>query len=125
MSNLQLQLPYPFNFHNPDEWTKWKRRYKQFHTASGLTSADEAHQVSTLYCMGAKAEDVLTSTGISNEEQKWYDAIMSKLDRFFKVWKNLIFETARFNQRSQSEGELIEQYITALYHLVETCEYGD
>ena len=44
---------------------------------------------------------------------------------FFKVRKNLIFERARFNQRNQSEGESVEQYITALYHLVETCEYGD
>ena len=103
----------------------WKRRYEQFHTASGLTSADKAHQVSTLYCMDAKAEDVLTSTGISDEERKWHDAVMSKLNRFSKVQKNLIFETARFNQRNQSEEESIEQYITALYHLVETCEYGD
>ena len=126
MANLQLQPPDPFNFRNPDEWRKWKRRYKQFHTVSGLKSTDEAHQVSTLlYCMGEKAEDVLTSTGISDEERKWYDAVMSKLNGFFKVQKNLIFEIARFNQRNQSEGESIEQYITALYHHIETCEYGD
>ena len=72
-----------------------------------------------LYCMGEEAEDVLTSTGISDEERKRYDAVMSKFDGFFKVRKNLIFERARFNQRNQSEGESV------LYHLVETCEYGD
>ena len=65
------------------------------------------------------------STGISDEDRKRYDAVMSKFEGFFKVRKNLIFERARFNQRKQSEGESIEQYITALYHLVETCEYGD
>ena len=56
-----------------------------------------------------------------------HDAVMSKLDGFFKGWvrKNLIFERARFNQRNQSEGESVEQYTTALYHLVEICEYGD
>jgi len=75
MANLQLQQPDPFNFHNPDEWTKWKRQYKlQFRTASRLKSADETCQVSTLfYCMGEEAEDVLTSTEISNKERKWYD----------------------------------------------------
>ena len=126
MANLRLQPPDPFNFRNPDEWTKWKRRYEQFRTASGLKSADETRQVSTLlYCMGEDAEDVLTSTGISDEDRKRYDAVMSKFDGFFKVRKNLIFERARFNQRNQSEGESVEQYITALYHLVETCEYGD
>ena len=75
--------------------------------------------------MGEEAENVLTSTGISDDERKRYDAVMSKLDGFLKVRKNLIFERARFNQRNQSEGKSIEQYITALYHLVETCEYGD
>ena len=126
MANLRLQPPDPFNFRNPDEWTKWKGRYEQFRTASGLKSADETRQVSTLlYCMGEEAEDVLTSTGISDEDRKRYDAVMSKFDGFFKVRKNLIFERARFNQRNQSEGESVEQYITALYHLVETCEYGD
>ena len=127
MANLQLQPPDPFNFRNPDEWTKWKRRYEQFRTASGLQSADETRQVSTLlYCMGEEAEDVLTSTGISDEEWKWYDAVMSKLDGFFKVRKNQIFERTRFNQRNQSEGKSVEQSdITALYHLIETCKYRD
>ena len=68
---------------------------------------------------------LLILTGISDEDQKQYDTVMSKTDGFFKVRKNLIFGTARFNQRNQSEGELVEQYITALYHLVETWEYGD
>ena len=126
MANLRLQPLDPFNFRNPDEWTKRKRRYEQFYTASGLQSADETRQVSTLlYCMGEDAEIVLTSTGISDEEQKRHDAAMSKFDGFYKVLKNLIFKRARFNQRNQSEGESVEQYITALYHLVETCEYGD
>ena len=126
MANLRLQPPDPFNFRNPDAWTKWKRRYEQFRTASRLQSADETRQESTLLdCMGEEAEDVLTSTGISDEDRKRYDAVMSKFDGFFKVRKNPIFERSRFNQRNQSEDESVEQYITALYHLVETCEYGD
>ena len=31
---------------------------------------------------------------------------------------------ARFNHRDQQEGESAEQYSTALYSLVETCNYG-
>ena len=50
--------------------------------------------------MGEEAEDVLTSTEISDDERKRYDAVMSKFDGFFKVRKNLIFERARFNQRN-------------------------
>ena len=38
---------------------------------------------------------------------------------------NLIFEHAKFNERVQLEAESAEQYITALYQLAETCNYGD
>ena len=50
---------------------------------------------------------------------------MLKLDEFFKVRRNVIFERARFNRRVQKEGESADQFITALYELIETCEYGD
>ena len=39
--------------------------------------------------------------------------------------KNTIFGRARFNQRNQFAGESAEQYITTLYSLIESCEYGD
>lgn len=39
--------------------------------------------------------------------------------------KNITFERARFNRRNQSDGESIEQYIVALYTLVEDCQHGD
>lgn len=69
MANLRFQPPNPFNFHKPDEWAKWKRQYEQFRMASGLANEGETRQVSTLlYCMGEEAEDVLTSTEISDEQ---------------------------------------------------------
>lgn len=37
----------------------------------------------------------------------------------------MIFERARFNKRDQKEGEAAEEYITALYNLVSSCDYGD
>ena len=49
---------------------------------------------------------------------------MAKFDTFFQVRRNEIFERAKFNRRVQLEGESIEQFITALYTLVETCDYG-
>ena len=50
--------------------------------------------------------------------------MVEKLDDFFKVRKNVIYERARFNRRNQRQGETAEQYIMALYELVENCEYG-
>ena len=50
--------------------------------------------------------------------------MIAKFEEFFRIRRNAIYERARFNRRNQLEGESSEQYITALYELVETCEYG-
>ena len=49
---------------------------------------------------------------------------MTKLDSFFKVRKNVIYERAKFNRRVQQPGETAEQFIIALYNLSESCKYG-
>lgn len=38
--------------------------------------------------------------------------------------RNEIFESARFNERFQKQGESIDEYLTALYTLCERCNYG-
>ena len=42
---------------------------------------------------------------------------------FFKVQKNVIFEQARFTQRTQRQGETAEKFITSLYSLAADCQY--
>ena len=70
MASVRLQSPDSFDFQAPDEWTKWKRHFENFRSASGLSAEDEPRQVSTLlYCMGEEADDVLTSTSITEAER--------------------------------------------------------
>ena len=126
MAQLQLKPPDPFNFRTPDDCPRWRRRYEQFHIASGLLDADDVQQVNTLlYCIGEEAESVLSSTGITAEERKQYKTVIDKFEEFFMVRRNVIFERARFNQRNQNEGETPENYITELYKLAEYCNYGE
>ena len=69
MAQLRLQPPEPFNFRNPDDWLRWKRHFKQFRIASGLTGDDAPKQVSTLlYCLGEQSKAVLDSTTDITEE---------------------------------------------------------
>ena len=126
MASIRLETPEPFDFKNPDGWARWKSRFEQFRQASGLSKESEIRQVSTLlYCMGQDADNVLTSTNISDDDRKNYKTVMDKFEGFFQVRKNTIYERARFNRRDQREGESAEQYVTALYELVKNCEYGD
>jgi len=118
-NTIPLRPPEPFDFKKPDGWAKWKRRFEQFLSASGLDKEDEARQVSTLlYCLGEEAEGVLASTNISEEARKKYKDVMEKLDEHFRVRRNVIYERARFNRRDQKEGETAEEYVTALYELI-------
>ena len=126
MATIQLQPPNPFDFKHPDDWQKWKRRFEQYRHASGLATGSEQQQVSTLlYCLGEQAEDVLSSTGISEDNRKKYSEVMNKFDAYFQVRKNVIFERARFNRRNQLPGETAEEYVTVLFNLVESCNYNN
>ena len=126
-SNISLKPPAAFNFRKPDEWPQWLRRFEQFRLVSGLSEEkSEAKQISTLlYCLGEEAESVLASTHITSEERQKYETVVAKLNGYFKIRKNVIFERARFNCRNQLPEESAEEYITILYSLVENCEYGD
>ena len=77
MAQIRLQPPDPFNFRNPDDWPRWKRRFEQFHEASGLSEAAAKRQISTfLYCLGEEAEAVLSSTNATAEERNDYDQVL-------------------------------------------------
>ena len=126
MAQIRLQPPDPFDFRNPEDWPRWRRRFQQFREASGLgdeTSASK--QISTfLYCLGEEAESVLASTNATAEDRGDFDRTIAKFDGYFQVRKNVIYERARFNRRSQQSGETADQYIMALYALSEHCDYG-
>ncbi len=123
-TRASFDTPGPFDFKRPNE-SKWKRRFIQYLTATGLDKEDGPRRVCTLlYCMGEDAEDVLASTDIKEDEKADYKIVLDKFDAYFKIRRNIIFERAKFNRRDQAEGESAEQYIACLYNLVETCEYG-
>ena len=125
MASVRLQPPNSFDFKNPDEWPRWKRRFQQFRLASGLSTESNERQVSALlYSMGDEAEDILRSTNITTDERKVFKTVLDKFDQFFKVRKNVIFERAKFNRRCQGNTESAEQFITSLYNLAEDCVYG-
>ena len=93
MATLTLQPPAPFDFSQPDDWPQWIKRFEQYRVASGLSKDSETRQVSTLlYCLGDEAEDVLSSTNISEEDKANYGKVLEKLNGFFKVRKNVILE---------------------------------
>ena len=124
MASYQLAAIEPFNFGRPAEWSKWIRRFERFREATGLSSKSQQSQISTLvYSMGDKAEDLLRSFKLTEEQAKKYDTVKSNFESHFVKTRNVIFERARFNNRKQ-EGESADDFITDLFSLAEHCGYG-
>ena len=124
MAAYQVSPLDQFDFSRPNDWPKWVRRFERFQSASGLTDKVEIVQVHTLiYSMGDAAGNVLKSFNLTEEEQKTYTTVKEKFDNHFVKKRNVIYERAHFNQRCQEEGETFDDFVTALYGLVEHCKY--
>lgn len=118
-----IDPPTAFDFHSPSEWTKWIRRFERFRIASGLISKDEKEQVNMLvYTMGEKADDIFVSFKLSEKAASEYKAVIDKFTAHFVPKINVIFERSKFNTRVQEVGETVEEFITALHKLAETCD---
>ena len=125
MATYQISAPSAFDFQNPASWKMWIKRFERFRLASKLNAEDEENQVNSLvYTMGDKAEEIFLSFGLSAADAKKYDAVKGKFEDHFIVKYNIIYERAKFNRRVQTSSESVDQFITALYTLADTCEYS-
>ena len=75
--------------------------------------------------MGDTAVDLLLSFDLSEADRKKYKPFKDKFDSHFVIKKNVIYEHAKFNMRSQKEGEPADSFITDLYALAEFCNFGN
>ena len=61
--------------------------------------------------MGDKADDILSSFGLSEEDQKKYSVVRDKFENHFVKRRNVIFERARFNSRKQLQDETVDSFL--------------
>jgi len=93
---------------------------------SGLATKSEENQVITLiYSMGDKADDILCSLGLTEDERKKYDTVSGKFEAHFIKRRNPIYERAKFNMHKQEEGESVDLFITWFCCLAEHCNYRE
>ena len=121
-----MDLPVPEQYDiETEKWPTWKARFLRFRAAADLSSKPEPRQVSMLiYSMGPRAEDILNSLNLPEEQSKKFDVVLEKFDKHFSAGRNIIFERARFNTRKQNAGENASDFIMAVLKLAETCNYG-
>ena len=126
MASYQIPAIEAFDFSTPTEWANWIRRFERFRNASGIADKSQESQIYTLiYSMGNKADDILQSFNLSEEDSKSYKTVKEKFDTHFIQRRNVIFERAKFNSRKQEAGESVDDFITDLHCLARYCNYGN
>ena len=124
MTAYQIPAMQTFSFKS-EEWRSWLRRFERFRQATGLKEKSEETQINTLvYSMGDKAEDLLQTFALSEEDAKKYSKVIEKFNSHFIKRCNVIYERARFNRRVQQEGESVEDFIFDVHTLAQDCAYG-
>ena len=103
---------------------KFKQKFTNHEIATGINTKESATRVATLLTViGNDAVDVFnTLPGDEEGDDKKIDKIIEKLEEFCEPRKNISYERYKFFSRAQKSGETIDQYVTVLRKLSESCE---
>ncbi|UYV76611.1 hypothetical protein LAZ67_14001442 [Cordylochernes scorpioides] len=121
----QIQPPETFDFSTPNEWPKWRKRFERYLVVSGMKKKEEAYKIDLfMYLMGDRADDIFRTFKFEKEEEATkIDSVLKAFDSHFCVRKNIIYERAKFNSRIQEDREPVDEFITSLYKLADSCEF--
>ncbi|UYV76722.1 K02A2.6-like, partial [Cordylochernes scorpioides] len=121
----QIQPPETFDFSTPNEWPKWRERFERYLRVSGMKKKEEADKIDLfMYLMGDRTDDIFRTFKFEKEEEATkIDSVFKAFDSHFCVRKNIIYERAKFNKRIQEDWEPVDEFITSLYKLADSCEF--
>ena len=106
MADYRVKPPDEFDFKTPAGWLRWKERFERFRLVTKMEEDEELHQINSLvYHMGQEAEDILKTFNLSATQSKDFKIVLEKFDGYFVPKRNVIFERAKFNKRSQGTDE--------------------
>ncbi|KAK3715644.1 hypothetical protein QZH41_020722 [Actinostola sp. cb2023] len=106
-------------------WKKWKEEFELYVAASGVTDPTEKRAL-LLHLAGTGVRDIFKTFPTSESgNAKEFDKAMKSLSTHFKPKKNVPLARQTFLAEKPKPGEIINNFITRLQTLAETCEYGE
>lgn len=104
----------------------WYQKWDAYEEVTDLRNQTSRPRVATfITCIGKEALEVHNGLPFQNDEQK------ADINKVLELWENhclgktnIIYKRYKFNNRSQEQPEPIDNYVTALRALAETCEFG-
>ncbi|KAM7290484.1 uncharacterized protein ISCGN_027109 [Ixodes scapularis] len=80
-----------------------------------------------LYCTrwGDRQGQFSETFGLSADGEKSYQVVEERFVSHFVAARNIVYKSACFHRRSQKPGETVDQFVTALHTLAESCDFQD
>ena len=78
-----------------------------------------------LYVIGSSGHDIYNTIILANEEKDKIDILFQKFEEYCKSKRNITVERYKFNTRSQTKDETIDQFVTALRPITRDCQFKD
>ena len=99
-------------------WRKYIARFEILATAMGIADKAPRKKALLLHVAGEEVFDIVmtfTDEQRGAETEEGYKAMKQSLGNYFEPKKNIDYETFKFRQSKQSDGETIDSFCTRLF----------
>ena len=125
-STLPVPAPMCKQGNLAENWRFFKQMWNNYEIASGLdTKTDEVRKATLQVVMGQECFSVLQNLNLTQAQLASSVTIVNALNDYFLPKTNVIYERYKFNTRNQAHHKTIDEYVSALRHLVASCELGN
>lgn len=128
-SNMQLSttpIPAPESFSGKkDDWENWAKHYERYRHATNMELQPAIAQINNLLLfMGTHVNVTLDAMKKRESDFETYEEAKAAFDEYYKKKINIIYERAKFNQRTQRTDEAANDYIATLQSMAKKLSYG-
>ena len=110
-----------------EEWRRWEKSFTNYCAAAELREKSRATQVAILLnCAGEEARDIFDSFNVEvTADATTCDVVLQRFRTYCNPKKRPAFESFKFWQRQQAEGEPFDKWLMELRVIDRNCEFGD
>ena len=104
----------------------WRERWEDYVLLSGLERAEPRVQIAALRdCLTDDTIRVLRNLELSERDRGDVNKSIDALERYANGQINEVIERKKFNERVQSQGESVDDFLTSLKELARSCNFCD
>ena len=127
---VTVRVPLPQKFDTSVQgleaaWRKFRRQWDNYEVASRLATQDTAYRAAVFKtCLSDAAQDVCEGLPYENAADKnKIEKILTLFTTYCQGETCEVYETYKFRQRRQQQGETVDAYVGALRQLASSCEF--